>query len=267
MRWNAVGKWKVVRMFRLIAGLLILSLCADQTSLAAPMAQAPLPEQSSPGTTGETITAPLGTVVPLTLVSPIKRKSTKVGDTVRAMVAFPITVGAQVAIPAGTYVEGVVTSLTAQMKKTRQPEVQIHFTRLLYANGYSAVLDAANTQAKNVAPGGDEPGVSETAALGGDGLYGSRIAFYGGEGFAYRAQSTTLPTLPSVQVGPSKPWVIVIVGGTIGAFLALAIVTAHHRNNSDYVLFDAGWQFQMALTSPLAVNAAQVSAAAATPSH
>jgi len=37
----------------------------------------------------------------MTLVSPIKSKSTKVGDAVRAVVAFPITVGGQVAIPAG----------------------------------------------------------------------------------------------------------------------------------------------------------------------
>ena len=33
------------------------------------------------------------------------------------------------------------------------PDVEIHFTRLLYANGYTASLDAANTQAKNEAPG------------------------------------------------------------------------------------------------------------------
>ena len=115
-----------------IAGLLVLSVLASQTAFAAgPQVPAPAPS----GTPAQTITVPAGTVVPLTLVGQIKSKSTKVGDTVRAVVAFPITVGTQVAIPAGTYVEGVVTSLTAQAKTTHQPDVQIHFTRLLYANG------------------------------------------------------------------------------------------------------------------------------------
>ena len=88
----------------LIAALLVLSVVGSQTAFAAgPQAAAPMSRQAA------TITVPAGTVVPLTLVSPIKSKSTKVGDAVRAVVAFPVTVGAQIAIPAGTYVEGVVT--------------------------------------------------------------------------------------------------------------------------------------------------------------
>ncbi|MBT9331704.1 hypothetical protein [Paracidobacterium acidisoli] len=38
----------------------------------------------------------------------------------------------------------------------------------------------------------------------------------------------------------------------------------HHYGNADYVLFDNGWQFQMALESPLSLDAARVADAAAT---
>jgi hypothetical protein len=45
------------------------------------------------------------------------------------------------------------------------------------------------------------------------------------------------------------------------------LVLAHHSvNNTDFLLYDAGWQFQMILDSPLTLDAAQVAAAAATPS-
>jgi hypothetical protein len=89
-------------------------------------------------------------------------------------------------------------------------------------------------------------------------LPGSRFAMGGG-------QQTQMPTLP--RVGPNPA----VVGGAIGGgFAALVIgmlVWAHHRvNNTDFLLYDAGWQFQMILDSPLTLDAAQVAAAAATPS-
>jgi hypothetical protein len=246
-----------------IAGFLVLSVFASQTAFAAgPQVPAPAPS-SAPA---QTLTVPAGTVVPLTLVSQIKSKSTKVGDTVRAVVAFPITVGTQVAIPAGTYVEGAVTSLTPLSKSTHQPDVQIHFTRLLYANGYTATLDAANTQAKNEIPGATSPEFQGEAALpAAAGSGRTHIAFYGGEGFASRAQVTepTLPPLPTT----GRNIFIAVSSAMVGAFVIFMIVMLHHKNNSDYLLFDAGWQFQITLSSPLSLDAGLVAAAANTPSH
>jgi hypothetical protein len=256
----------VAAQLRLIAGFLVLSVVASQTAFAAgAQAAAQPPEQTI--ATSQTITVPAGTVIPMTLLSQIKSKSTKVGDTVRAQVAFPITAGTQIAIPAGTYVEGVVTSLTAQAKKTHQPDVEIHFTRLLYANGYVALLDAVNTQASNEIPGSALPAVASDAASG-FGAGRTRIAFYGGEGFASPAQTGTLPTLPPLpSVGPSKAVIFGTLGGVVAALAILSIVFRHHVSNADFLLFDAGWQFQMTISTPLAVDAGQVAAAAATPSH
>jgi hypothetical protein len=252
---------------QVLASLLIGCLCAQQSGFAAEMQpQTPPPS----GAASHTITAPAGTLVPLTLVSPIKSKSTKVGDPVRAVVAFPITEGAQVAIPAGTYVEGVITSLTAQGKKTRQPDVQIHFTRLLYANGYVAELDAANSQARVEIPGAASPMVlTDSTGMDSFGPGRTRVAFSGGEGFAYAAQTSQQPTLPTPpSVGPSIAEVMGISWGIIASLIVTALIFGrHHRANVDYVLFGAGWQFQMTLASPLTVDAGQVAAAAATSTH
>jgi hypothetical protein len=256
---------------RLIAVVVLLSFCLVQTAMAAggtipavEQEQAGSPGAAATGTVAPILTVPSGTVIPMTLVSPIKSKSTKVGDAVRAVVAFPITVGAQVAIPAGTYVEGQVTSLTAQAKKTRQPGVEIHFTRLVYANGYTAALDAASTQASNEIPGMTSPVLR--ADSGGMAGGGPRAAFFGGEGqFPTQPPTPTLQPLP--PVGPSKALVFGVAGGVAVVLMTLGIVLKRSARNTDFVLFDAGWQFQMSITTPLGVDAGQVAAAAAGASH
>ena len=256
---------------RLIAVVVLLSFCLVQTAKAAGRALPAVQQEQAgsegvpaAGTAAPTLTVPPGTVIPLTLVSPIKSKSTKVGDAVRAVVAFPITVGAKVAIPAGTYVEGQVTSLTAQSKKTRQPVVEIHFTRLVYANGYTVPLNAASTQASREIPGTASPVLR--ADSGGMAFGGPRAAFFGGEGqFPTQPPPPTLQPLP--QVGPSKALVFGLVGGVTVALMTLGIVLKRNVRNADFVLFDAGWQFQMALATPLGVDSGQVAAAAAVASH
>ena len=81
--------------FRFVAVLLIASLCTAQTPAPAP--------SSAPSAAPPPITVAPGTAVPLTLLNPIRSRTTKPGDAIRAVVAFPVTVGTQVAIPAGTY--------------------------------------------------------------------------------------------------------------------------------------------------------------------
>lgn len=225
---------------------------------AAMTAQTTAPAADLPGT----ITVPAGTTVAMTLVGQIKSKSTKPGDTVRAVVAFPVTVGTQLAIPAGTYVDGIVNSVTTHGNQSR---VEIHFTRLLFSNGYAVVLDATSTQAmgsgpdpSGLSPGPGPGGPSPvTAALG-------ELAYGGAPGLGQTApEPPPLPPLPSV--GPSKGLIIGLSVGGAAAVAVVALLTAHHHGAGDYVLFDNGWQFQMKLQSPLTLDAGKVSAAAAMP--
>ena len=256
---------KTCRYAPFLAALLMVTISSEQAAMAVEI-QASAPAQGSAAPASQTITVPAGTVVPLTLVSPINSKATKVGDAVRAVVAFPITEGDQVAIPAGTYVEGTITSLTSQAK-AHQQGVQIHFTRLLYANGYAAMLDAANTQAALEIPGTSSPVVADN-----NDAVGRGAPFPGSAAFQSTPTFPTLPPLtplPPENVGPPKG---PIIGGILGGFTALVvagILLARRNNtsNADYVLLDAGWQFQMTLQSPLEVDAGRVTAAAATGSH
>jgi len=147
----------------LIALFSIASLVSAQIPHAFFQTAVPPPPamQTTAPASARTLTLPAGTAIPLTLINPIKKKSTKPGDAVRATVAFPIMAGMQVAIPAGSYVEGVVKTVTARASDTQQPEVGIHFTRLVFANGYSVSLDANSTQAEDFAPRIGAPGAAE----------------------------------------------------------------------------------------------------------
>jgi hypothetical protein len=255
-----------------ITALMIASLAMGQTPIPAPQIAPPAAQNSSapaaqiaPAPTGQNalaptaqaITVPTGTAVQLTLMSAVKSKSTQAGDTVRAVVAFPVTIGTQLAIPAGTFVDGDVLQVSARPKAGQQPSFRVHFTRLVFSNGYSVALNGENTQAL-VLPLNSSLPANEVAELAPLRLPGSRFAM--GEG-----QQTQLPTLP--RVGPNPAVVGGAIGGGFAALVVLMLVLAHHSvSNTDFLLYDAGWQFQMILDSPLTLDATQVSAAAATPS-
>src|SRR5665213_1189672 len=89
------------RMLSVVAGSSLLMTQAH--AMMRPMtAQDAMPVQSAPVATpdaGGTLTLPAGMIVPLTLVSTIKSKAIHLGESVRAQVAFPVSVGDRVAIP------------------------------------------------------------------------------------------------------------------------------------------------------------------------
>jgi hypothetical protein len=234
-------------------------------ALAALFAAQTAPAQTPAGVPGQTdspvLTLPAGTKIPLTLVSIIRSKTTHVGDSVRGQVAFPVTADNQVAIPAGTYVEGMVTKLLARAPCTRKPDVEIHFLRLLYANGYAVSLDAASLDAlvssseneteAQTKPESATPGQPEETPI---------------EGFGFVGQfpNPTPPTLPPLpHVGPSPAVIGGIAAGSSAALLGGLIWSTHHRGAQDYILRDAGWQFEMITQSPLTLDQAKVKAAIA----
>ncbi|HZB87193.1 MAG TPA: hypothetical protein VE291_00900 [Terracidiphilus sp.] len=236
---------------RLIAAALIAALCGTQMPCVL--------AQDAPGTSTGTITVPQGTNIPLTLVSPIRNRM-KSGDAVRAQVAFPVTVGTQVAIPAGTYVQGTLIAVHPQGTAGKPASVELHLTGLLFANGYSVPVDATNTQALVIAPELEPQNLVELA----DARDG---APYLGEGFG-EGQTTPPPLPPLPHEGPNPAVIGGAIAGGAAAFVVLAIVLRHHRRaTADYVVFDSGWQFQMVLGQPLILDAGKVAAAAAAPAR
>lgn len=233
--------------------MMTLLMAAGAQAQTTP-ATAPPPtatQAASANAEATSLVVPQGTAIPLTLVSQIKSKTTKPGDSVRAVVAFPVTVGTQVAIPAGTYVEGMVQSV-AQPAHAAKATVAIHFTRLLFANGYGVTLDATNQQSMLRESGA----VGEVADAAGEGPL---------DGAGFFEGQQTMPPPPLPHVGPPPGPIIGGVLGGVGVLVVIAAIAHHHNGNADFVLFDNGWQFQMTLVSPLTLDASKVAAAASVP--
>ncbi len=129
-----------------ITALMIASLVMGQapvpaTQIAPPATQSspvqvvppagqvvPVPAgQNAPASAAQAIIVPAGTAIQLALVSPVKTRSTKVGDAVRAEVALPVTIGTQLAIPAGTFVDGKVSQVKARPKSGQSPLFRVRF--------------------------------------------------------------------------------------------------------------------------------------------
>ena len=230
----------------LMVVLLAASNCAAQEPLvevpqAAPAVQAPA-EQEKP----QSITIPAGTHVALTLTSPMRVKATHPGDSVRAVTAFPVTVGKQVVVPAGTYVEGVVNRVVKRSSKGHAG-LEMHFTRIVFANGYNVVLDGANAIALGV-----EPNLNLPATLPSQSQTLARFKLA-------QQQPPTLPPLP--KMGPSIGEVTGISLGVMGAVIATAIILG--RQHAGDIVFDEGYQFEMVLENSLALDADRVAAAVA----
>lgn len=220
----------------------------------------PLADQRQPVAPGEnqSLTIPAGTRITLSLVNQFKPKAARRGDAIRAVTAFPVTVGSQVAIPAGIYLEGVVDKL---VKKNRygHPWVEVHFTRMVSPSGYVLRLEGASTDARVRVPfGSGELGSFSRQA--GDVSFGEAIDSFSDHEqgpsaasafqFPPPQQPPTLPPLPKPNYGPA---IALGVGGAAAA-VAIAVIAYHHRY--DEFWYEPGWQFDMVLQSPLTLDPA-----------
>lgn len=94
--------------------------------------------QATPGssdTPGSVITLPAGISLPLVLTHPVDSKTTHRGDQLYAQITSPVVAGNQVAIPAGTFVQGVFDKLA---REGARGEFSMRSVSLLFPNGYVA---------------------------------------------------------------------------------------------------------------------------------
>ncbi|MGA2606930.1 MAG: hypothetical protein ABSH01_05660 [Terriglobia bacterium] len=126
-------------MRRLAIAILLSALaCAAQTAPPQPDSQGGAQARSTPAESR--IVVPAGTTVSLMLTSPILAKTAKAGDSVYAQAVFPVAVNNQMAIPPGTYVQGQIDTLTRPGWLSPHAQLQIHFTKIIFANGYTVEL-------------------------------------------------------------------------------------------------------------------------------
>jgi type IV secretion system protein VirB10 len=118
--------------------LLLVSIAAAQSSSVPNMP----PDQAAPTVEPEKLmlTIPVGTRIPLSLKQAISTKTAKDGDPVYAETVFPFVVDERIVVPAGTYIQGKIERAQRGGHVKGRAEVLIHFTSMIYPNGYTVML-------------------------------------------------------------------------------------------------------------------------------
>lgn len=86
------------------------------------------------------VPVPQGTKIELALTRPVWALTAKVGDSVYAQTSYPAVVGSRLAIPAGTFVQGTIENVTRPTRRSNRAEIQVLFTKIIFANGYVITL-------------------------------------------------------------------------------------------------------------------------------
>lgn len=127
-------------MRRLVLAITLAAVsCGAQEIPAGPIHPNPNTqnEQTSAAQSVEII-VPAGTTVPVAITQPVWSKTAKTGDSIYAETVFPVAINNQMAIPAGTYVQGQIDALSRPGFFSPHAQFQIHFTQLVFTNGYVA---------------------------------------------------------------------------------------------------------------------------------
>jgi hypothetical protein len=112
-----------------------IALFAVYASLVCTAGQA----QISP-VPADSITIPAGTRIEVAVVNPVWSRSVKAGDPLYTKVDFPVIAGKKIAIPAGTYVQGTIRSITRPSRFKGRAEIQALFSTLVFANDFAVQL-------------------------------------------------------------------------------------------------------------------------------
>jgi hypothetical protein len=196
---------------------------------------------SQPPSREPILMVPAGTRIPLQLQQPISTKNAKPGDAIYAQTTFPIVVGGNIVIPAGTWVQGVVDTVKRAGRIKGTAELQFHLTQLIYGNGYMLDIAASIDQV----PGDTGTYVREPGTVKQDSEKGKDLERVG-QGASTGGQIGALagvaarPSLRSFGVGGISG----IAAGTLIALLA---------RGSD-VTFPTGTAVEIATTRPMALD-------------
>jgi hypothetical protein len=93
---------------------------------------------------------PAGTKIPIMLKNTISTKANHEGDPIYAQSTFPVVVDENIVVPAGTYVQGKISSIKPAGRIKGRAEVLIHFTTLIYPSGYTVMLPGSIENAPGV---------------------------------------------------------------------------------------------------------------------
>jgi len=218
-------------------GMLLLLSCALAFAQQANPAEENAAEAAEPGT----IVVPAGTKLPVVLKHAINTKTAQPGDNIYCETNFPVVANNRILIPAGTYVQGRITSVKRPGRVKGRAEVLMHFTTLIYPNGYTVTIPGALEQI----PGADSTHMKdEEGTVQADSSRGADIGTVAGTG-------ATGAVIGAAASGGKGAGIGAAVGGLAG--LAISMLT---RGND--VRLEAGTTVEMVLQRPLVLEEARL---------
>jgi hypothetical protein len=197
---------------------------------------------------------PADTRIPIQLRQPVSTKDAKAGDQIYAQTTFPIVVDGNMAIPAGTWVQGVVDNVKRAGRIKGTAELQFHLTKLIYANGY--MLDIA--AAIDHVPGDPSSHIEEPGTVKHDSEKGKDLERMGDAA----SKAGQIGALAGVAARPSLRGFG--VGGLSG--IAAGTLIALLARGGD-VRFDTGTAVEIVLGQAMAIEAAKVKGAPSPPAQ
>jgi len=196
--------------------------------------------ESSPNS----ITLPSGTRVPLVLKHAITTKTAREGDAIYAETNFPVVADGKMAIPPGTYVQGVITRIQRAGRVKGKAELLVHFTSMIFPSGYTVLLpgsvDNVPGQENSKVKDKDQEGTIQGA--GGKGKDAGTIASNAGTGAVIGGIA-------------QRGYKGVGVGGAAGA--AVGLTTVLFSRGPD-VRIESGSTVEMVLQRPVTIDASRI---------
>jgi hypothetical protein len=182
-------------------------------------------QDSTPPSTSASITVPAGTAMPLVLAISVQSRMIHRGDGIHAQIAVPITVGSQVAIPAGSFLQGKVDKLR---RRGTRAEIQLQSASIIFPDGYIATLPGSLTIESEEGTAWLDAGTGTKV--------GAIIAPFSGLGIgaaigsaAHTTQTTSLGGMTSTTNSVKGIGIGSLVGLGIGGVVSLALIAHSHQ--------------------------------------
>lgn len=190
----------------------------------------------------KTLTVPAGTKLLMQLRSGVNTKTAKPGDGVYMETSFPVSIENTMAIPPGTYVQGVIDNVKRSGRIKGRAEVLFHFTTLIFPNGYTVSVPGS----VNDVPGADNGRVvNKEGSVRADGTKGKDAGTIAG------------PTAEGAIIGAlARGGKGALIGSGIGGAAGIAEVLFTRGNEINY---PAGTAVEMVLQRPLVLEQQRMS--------
>jgi hypothetical protein len=199
------------------------------------------------------LTIPAGSQIPISLTQAISTKNAREGDPVYAQTTFPFVVNERVIVPAGTYIQGKISSVGRAGHGNGHAEILMHFTSMIYPSGYTVMLPGSveNT------PGADNKSVKDQeGTIQQDSDTGKRVEDAAKNGVYGPMGGATAGGLATGGLNGAR------VGAGAGA--AAGVAWALLKRGPD-VRLEVGTSIQMEVQRPITVDGNRIALAKATP--